>query len=99
MKGVFFVFTVFACQMLPAQRVGIGTTEPLARLHVADSNVVFTAEGDVPFSTTINPPVSGPGRRMMWYPEKAAFRVGQVDNDDWDRDNIGRYSLVQEEGQ
>jgi hypothetical protein len=93
MKKQCFVFAVFACQILHAQRVGIGTTEPAALLHVADSNVVFTATGDVPFSTTVNPPVSGPGRRMMWYPEKAAFRVGQVDNDDWDRDNIGRYSF------
>jgi hypothetical protein len=93
MKWVFIVSAVFAFQILKGQNVGIGTTAPVARLHVADSNVVFTATGDVPFSTSANPPVSGAGRRMMWYPEKAAFRVGQVDNGDWDRDNIGKYSF------
>src|ERR1700733_12214728 len=28
--------------------VGIGTSSPIARLHVADSTVLFTATGDVP---------------------------------------------------
>jgi hypothetical protein len=39
-------------------------------------------------------PVSGPGTRMMWYPGKAAFRVGQVDDTNWDESNIGRWSTA-----
>mgnify|MGYP001500627413 CR=1 FL=1 len=31
---------------------------------------------------------------MMWYPEKAAFRVGKTENNSWDRDSIGRYSFA-----
>src|SRR6185503_10615254 len=46
-----------------------------------------------PATTTYNPPASGAGSRMMWYPQKAAFRVGAVDADEWDKDNIGRLSF------
>src|SRR5690606_30245612 len=41
-------------------------------------------------------PVSGGGRRMMWYPEKAAFRVGYVGSFGatyWDAGNVGNYSF------
>lgn len=47
-------------------KVGINTNTPVAMLHVKDSSVVFT--GEVNFSTPGNPPVSGGGARMMWYP-------------------------------
>jgi hypothetical protein len=32
---------------------------------------------------------TGPGTRLLWYPRKAAFRVGSVTNDQWDDANIG----------
>ncbi|MBK6667627.1 MAG: tail fiber domain-containing protein [Saprospiraceae bacterium] len=75
-------------------RIGIGTNIPAARLHVADSSVVFTGPLSVPSSTTIPPPIEGTGSRLMWYPEKAAFRVGWTENNSWDRDSIGRYSFA-----
>ncbi len=31
---------------------------------------------------------------MMWYPAKAAFRVGRVLNENWDNDSIGHYSVA-----
>jgi len=77
-----------------AQNVGVGTTSPVARLHVADSSVLFGASGDVNFISPGNPPMSGPGRRMMWYPEKGAFRAGYVDGNQWDKTNIGYYSFA-----
>ncbi|MFZ1368838.1 MAG: hypothetical protein WAR78_00565, partial [Ferruginibacter sp.] len=76
-----------------AVNVGIGVSIPLARLHVADSNVLFTGPITIPPTTTYNPPASGAGSRMMWYPQKAAFRVGGVDGTQWNKDNIGRYSF------
>ncbi len=76
-----------------AQNVGIGTTAPLARLHVADSSVVFTAPGDVA-TTPGNIPVNGTGRRMLWYADKAAFRAGYVFNNDWSKSNVGNYSFA-----
>ncbi len=74
-------------------RVGIGTPSPTARLHVADSSVVFTATGDIPV-TPGAVPVSGAGRRMMWYPSKGAFRAGYVDDNQWNKDSIGNYSFA-----
>jgi hypothetical protein len=73
--------------------VGIGTNSPLAKLHVADSSVVFTATGDVPVSAG-NTPVIGAGRRMMWFADKAAWRAGYVLGTNWDKDSIGRYSFA-----
>ena len=39
-------------------------------------------------------PASGPGVRMMWYPKKAAVRVGQVTGTDWNDSNIGGTSAA-----
>ncbi len=81
-------------KIILAQNVGIGTNTPVARLHVADSNVLFTGPiGFLPASPA-NPPASGPGTRMMWYPDKAAFRVGRVVDKNWDKDSIGLFSFA-----
>ncbi|MBK7040698.1 MAG: hypothetical protein IPH46_09560 [Bacteroidetes bacterium] len=69
-------------------RGGIGTTNPSARLHVADSSVVFTGPASLPVIPSM-PPLSGAGTRMMWYADKAAFRVGSVSGNQWDKDSIG----------
>lgn len=92
------VFTSVICLNTNAQNVGIGTDNPVALLHVADSSVLFSAEGDVP-GVTGNTPVSGAGRRMMWYAGKAAFRVGALENtaaymSNWDKDSTGIYSIA-----
>jgi len=77
--------------------VGIGTTIPDALLHV---NGTGTGGGDVLFTGTYkssnpgNPPASNLGTRMMWYPDKAAFRAGYVNGTNWDRDSIGNYSVA-----
>jgi hypothetical protein len=39
-------------------------------------------------------PATGPGARIMWYPAKAAFRVGGVAGSEWDDAFIGRYSVA-----
>jgi hypothetical protein len=92
-KIIFFTGMVLNLFYATAQNVGIGTSTPIARLHVADSNVLFTGPVSIPGTTTYHPPASGAGSRMMWYPQKAAFRVGAVDGTEWDKDNIGRYSF------
>jgi hypothetical protein len=74
-------------------RVGVGTTTPAARFHVADSNVVFTATGTVPGTPGL-PPVSGAGRRLMWYPDRSAIRAGYVSGTQWDKDSVGKYSTA-----
>ena len=37
-------------------------------------------------------PASGAGWRMMWHPQKVAFRAGYVDGAQWDETNVGYYS-------
>ncbi len=39
-------------------------------------------------------PIEGAGTRMMWYPEKAAFRVGRTRGEYWDEAKTGVYSLA-----
>ncbi len=79
------------------ERVGIGTNTPSAMLHIHDTttgsgNVLFT--GEFKFLSTSDAPIEGPGTRMMWYPERAAFRAGRVTGNEWDTDNIGDMSAA-----
>jgi hypothetical protein len=94
MKKVFAIIIIISsCMDIAAQNVGIGTSTPIARLHVADSNVLFSGPVTVPGSTQYYPPASGAGSRMMWYPQKAAFRIGAVNGTQWDKDSIGLFSF------
>ncbi|HSN59834.1 MAG TPA: tail fiber domain-containing protein [Ferruginibacter sp.] len=88
-----FCCCFFYVQTITAQNIGIGTTIPVARLHVTDSSVLFSATAGIP-AVPGNPPVSGPGRRTMWYSDKAAFRAGYVGSSEWDKANIGNYSFA-----
>jgi hypothetical protein len=85
----FFMLESAYCQ----GKVGINTTTPAAMLHVKDSSVVFTGINPLPGTPGV-PPVSGAGTRMMWYPDKAAFRVGSVLGTQWNKDSIGNFSFV-----
>lgn len=73
-----------------AGKVGIGTIAPAASLHVVGDNGII-AEGTFGSGTIA---ATGVGTRMMWYPKKAAFRVGGVSATQWDNANIGNYSLA-----
>jgi hypothetical protein len=99
MKTLFsFAVAVLLCSAGSAQNIGIGTTTPAARLHVADSSVVFTGINDNILYPAIPPPIQGPGIRMLWYPQKAAFRAGFAGFNTWDRDNIGTHSFAGGQG-
>lgn len=67
--------------------IGINTTSPTAKLQVQNGSVLFDG-------TTGTTPVSGAGTRMMWIPEKAAFRAGWVSVAEWDNANIGAGSFA-----
>ena len=95
MKKVVFlsILSVSILIDLSAQgKVGINTTAPAAMLHVKDSSVVFTGPASLPAPG--NPPATGGGTRLMWYPHKAAFRTGHVSADSWNKDSIGLYSIA-----
>ena len=81
--------------------VGIGTTTPTALLHTLGTgtgggNVLFV--GSYKSTNPGDPPASGAGTRMMWYPDKAAFRAGTLfgspNSQNWDKDNIGYQSFA-----
>lgn len=95
---ILFLLMMICCQSLysfaQSGKVGIGINTPKALLHVADSNVLFTGPTTVPNTTNYDPPASGAGSRMMWYPQKSAFRVGSVNGSQWDKDNIGLNSYA-----
>jgi Chaperone of endosialidase/Head domain of trimeric autotransporter adhesin len=82
-----------AITILRNGNAGIGTLLPRARLHV-DSSVVFTSNAAIIPVIQADPPVSGSGIRMMWYPDKAAFRSGYVNGSQWDKNNTGNYSFA-----
>ncbi len=78
---------------LRAQNIGIGTPNPAGRLHVEQGNVLFNGPAILPVVPSPLP-VSGLGTRLMWYPDKAAFRAGYVGSNRWDKDSIGQYSIA-----
>ncbi|MCK5107942.1 MAG: hypothetical protein KAQ83_04410, partial [Nanoarchaeota archaeon] len=67
--------------------VGINTENPKGLLHVQDGSLLFNG-------TSGATPTSGAGTRMMWIPEKAAFRAGEVTATEWDAANVGAYSFA-----
>ncbi|HSK11792.1 MAG TPA: tail fiber domain-containing protein [Phnomibacter sp.] len=66
---------------------------PNARLHVNDGSVVF-ASSFLAYPLPGAAPVNGPGSRMMWYANKAAFRAGLVGGGQWDEANVGLGSIA-----
>ncbi|MEK7255377.1 MAG: tail fiber domain-containing protein, partial [Bacteroidota bacterium] len=68
-------------------KVGIGTATPDALLDIEGGALL--AQG-----ITGTTPVSGAGTRLMWIPEKRAFRAGSVGGTHWDDVNIGVFSFV-----
>jgi hypothetical protein len=78
--------------------IGIGTTTPVTLLHVdgidntAGGSVLFT--GDDNTTSPVNPPTTGAGTRMMWYPPMGVFRAGTVSGTQWDKSNLGYYSVA-----
>jgi hypothetical protein len=76
-----------------AQNVGIGTTTPVAGLHLVNDNGIV-AKGNLNTGAVINE--TGAGSRFIFYPRKGAIRAGHLDglsSDDWSDANIGHYSI------
>jgi hypothetical protein len=58
--------------------------------HVANQG--FVSMGTTVGSSEI--PSTGPGKRLMWYTGKAAFRAGEVTGTAWDDNNVGMHSIA-----
>src|SRR5688500_6119970 len=88
--------SIHVCIQAQIGKVGINTATPAALLHVRDSSVVFTGPASIPAPG--DPPITGAGTRMMWYANKAAFRVGRLIGSPgstfWNKDSVGLYSVA-----
>jgi hypothetical protein len=86
-----------AAQLNPAPAMVEVKTQgatPLIRLRLQTGGGFYLG-GAYDLSTDgTNIPAAGSGTRLMWYPERAAFRVGYVDGTQWDDANIGSYSIA-----
>jgi hypothetical protein len=79
----------------PIFEVGIGSSDPSRQnAMVIFKNAAALWLGEYNNTSPAPPPASGAGTRMMWYPEKAAFRAGHVTGNEWDKDSIGDYSIA-----
>jgi hypothetical protein len=74
----------------PAGPAGTVSTNS-AGAYDLDNNNGFVSGGSFGAG---NIPEEGSGTRLMWYPQKAAFRAGTVSGTQWDDANIGAYSLA-----
>jgi len=72
--------------------VGIGTSNPRAQLELGGGDGSILAIGS--FASGWTEPDLGAGTRLLWTPEKSAFRVGTVDGIQWDHNNMGDYSMA-----
>jgi hypothetical protein len=96
MKQYFTIFLyslIILCIQSPAFSQGVmisndpAAPEPSALLQTygigtGEGNVLFTGE----WKGAPGPvPALNAGTRMMWYPDKAAFRVGRVTGAQWNR--------------
>jgi hypothetical protein len=92
---IFIYYSLYTIQSnAQAGKVGINTSIPQAMLHVKDSSVLFSGDTSI---NAGNPPVSGAGSSMMWYPDKAAFRAGTLTTSSssfWNKDSIGYFSVA-----
>jgi len=78
----------------PDLHVGIGTLNPLTKLHVDNGAMLVNCQEVSPSDCPGATPVSGAGTRLMFIPKKAAFRAGGVDGTQWNDANIGEYSFA-----
>ncbi len=72
--------------------VGVGVASNALAKISTNGAVLFG--GTYNSSSPANPPASGVGTRMMWYPDKAALRAGYVVDSRWDKANVGDYSTA-----
>ena len=72
-------------------RIGINTRTPAASLDLEGDGAIIAGGTD---GSGITVPNLGGGTRMMWIPNKAAFRAGTVDTTEWDSGNVGDGSVA-----
>lgn len=80
-----------AFTILKSGNTGIGTSTPLAKLHIVGGSIYATGTFTGDNSSL---PLEGAGTRMMWWPELGAFRAGTASETGWNSVNVGKYSVA-----
>ena len=75
-----------------ALRVADPTNTTRLRLDTRGGLLVTGSTADTPDLATI--PATGAGTRLMFWPERSAFRVGTATGAEWDGSNVGSWSLA-----
>ncbi len=81
---------VFSATSSFSAGLGVGTSTPVAKLTVSEGAVLAVGT----FGGAGTTPYDGAGTRLMWIPNKAAFRAGYINGAQWDAANIGVYSAA-----
>lgn len=84
---------VMAMAQAPDSLVSVRDNSQNLRMRLY-TNGAFFLGGTYTGSLSGNIPVEGAGTRLLWYPEKAAFRAGFVTGTQWDDANVGLSSLA-----
>lgn len=88
-----FVFTTSAVERMrltSGGKLGIGTINPGGQVHLSGNDGIL-ALGT--FGSGILPD-SSYNTRFMWFPKKAAMRMGEISSNRWNENNIGNYSFA-----
>ncbi|MBO2011011.1 tail fiber domain-containing protein [Hymenobacter negativus] len=81
-----------ATDTLVSARTLVSNTKVTRLLLAKSGGFLLGGEYDGGFNSSIL--AEGTGTRLLWYPQKAAFRAGYVDATQWDDANIGSYSIA-----
>lgn len=82
--------TAFA--QTPEKLVDIKDNTQTSRMSVHKNGALLV--GGTYTGTSIGMAAEGAGTRLIWHPEKGAFRVGVVQGVQWDDSRIGNYSIA-----
>ncbi|GAA4383238.1 tail fiber domain-containing protein [Hymenobacter koreensis] len=82
-----------ALAQAPDKLVDVKTAAGVSRFSV-DVNGGLLGGGEFSGFSALAIPAEGSGTRLMWYPDKAAFRAGSINGTQWDDANIGLYSMA-----
>ncbi|SHI32920.1 Chaperone of endosialidase [Hymenobacter daecheongensis DSM 21074] len=76
--------------------IEVKTTDatPLTRLRLQTTGGLFLGGTYNTNDTGGDVPAENEGTRLMWHPERAAFRAGYVSGTQWNDANIGNYSVA-----
>lgn len=87
------MLTLLSLAQVPDTLIAIRDASQTTRMSVHTNGGLYVG-GFFNSGTTPGLVAEGAGTRMMWYPEKAAFRAGEVTFTQWDDANIGLWSLA-----